>query len=96
MADEVIIRLHIVPGSKKDQVCGFMEDGRLKIKIAAKAADGKANERLVGYLSDVFGIKKSAISIQSGEFSRNKRVSVIGVETKIMQDSINRVLNQDP
>lgn len=96
MADEVIIILHVVPGSKKDQICGFMEDGRLKIKIAARAVDGKANQRLLDYLSELFGIKKSCISIQSGEFSRNKKLLVTGVDKKHLQKSLIRIMNQDP
>jgi len=96
MAAEVIVLLHVVPGSKKDQLCGFMEDGRLKIKVAARAVDGKANERLMDYLSEIFKIKKSNITIRSGEFSSDKRISIAGVDTRELQNALKQKLSQDP
>ena len=42
--------------------------------------DGAANKALIGFLSEVFGVPKSAISIEMGASGRTKRVEVDGLD----------------
>ncbi len=73
-------KIHVIPGSKKNQLVGYMEDGYLKIKLKAKPIEGKANKELVKYLSEVLNIKPSEILIDKGLTSRNKVVLIWNVE----------------
>ena len=76
----VLHKVHVIPGSKLNQMVGYMDDGSLKIKLKAKPIEGKANKELVKYLSDVLEIKVSEIEIDSGFNSRNKIVRIWNVE----------------
>jgi uncharacterized protein (TIGR00251 family) len=79
-------QIHLIPGSRQNQIVGYMDDGSLKIKIKAKPVEGKANNELIKYLSEILEIKKSDIEIDSGFTSRNKIVRIWNVEkTKIEQ-----------
>ena len=51
---------------------------RLKIRLAARAVEGAANAALIEFLADEFGVRKNDVTIESGERSRSKRVSVTG------------------
>jgi uncharacterized protein (TIGR00251 family) len=51
---------------------------RLKIRLAARAVDGAANEALVTFLADFFQVRNRSIKIESGAASRQKRISVLG------------------
>jgi uncharacterized protein (TIGR00251 family) len=53
----------------------------IKIKLHAAPVGGAANEELIEVLSEVFGIKKRAIKIISGQSSRNKVIEIEGVDT---------------
>jgi len=52
----------------------------LKIKVNAPPVRGAANEELIEILSEEFGIKKPAIKIIRGHFSRDKVVEIEGME----------------
>ena len=68
------IPVRIIPGSKKNSMEQHM--GRLKVKLTAPAVDGKANAALIQCVARQFGLRKSAVSIVSGEKSRNKILEV--------------------
>jgi len=79
-------KVHVIPGSKINQLVGFMDDGSLKIKIKAKPIVGKANRELIKFLADVLEIKASEVEIDSGFNSRDKIVRIWDVEkTRILQ-----------
>ncbi len=67
--------IRVQPGAKKNAVDGVL-NGRLKLRIAAPAVEGKANKAVVEYLAGVLKVKKSQVSILRGETSREKTVRV--------------------
>ncbi len=76
--DGVCLSLHCQPGARQTRVCGLHGD-RLKIALAAPAVDNQANQFLVGWLADQFGIPKDRVVLVSGQTSRQKRVRLSGV-----------------
>jgi hypothetical protein len=69
----------VQPGAKRTEVSG-LHDGRLKLRLAARAIEGAANAALIDFLAEKFGVRKSDVRIESGEGSRRKRVSVAGAQ----------------
>lgn len=65
------------PGARRSEVAG-LHGGRLKIRLAARATEGAANEALRELLAELLQTRKSDVRIDSGETSRQKRVSVSG------------------
>jgi hypothetical protein len=49
---------------------------RLKIRIAAPALDGRANEALVAFVAEALGVPKRSVRVAAGERSRDKVVAV--------------------
>ena len=70
-----MLQVHVQPGAARTEVAGLHGDC-LKIRLAARPIDGEANACLVGFLAEVLGVAKRAVSIDSGAASRRKRVSV--------------------
>jgi hypothetical protein len=75
-----VLELHVQPGAKRTEIAG-LHDGRLKIRLAARAVEGAANAALVGFLAEKFGVRKTDVTIESGENARRKRVSVRGARS---------------
>jgi uncharacterized protein len=73
----VILDLHVQPGAKRSEFAGE-HGGRIKLRLAAPAVDGKANEALVEFLADYFGVPKRNVRIAAGLKSRQKRVVIEG------------------
>lgn len=72
---DLLLALHVQPGAKTDRVDGLHGD-RLKVRISAAAADGKANAHLIGFLAGLFGVPLRQVTLLSGLSSRSKRVRI--------------------
>ena len=75
----MILDLHVQPGAKKSEFAGE-HGGRMKLRLAAPAVEGKANEALVDFLADYFDVPKRNVRIAAGLKSRQKRVIIEGAE----------------
>jgi uncharacterized protein (TIGR00251 family) len=71
------LALYVQPNAPMSKVVGVYQD-RLKIKIQAVPADGRANAEVVSFLSEVFSVPPSAVEILSGTTGRNKYVMIAG------------------
>ena len=60
---------------RKNAIAGPHGDA-LKVRIAAPAADNKANEALVDFLSGTLGVPKSYIAIRHGARARQKVIEI--------------------
>lgn len=67
--------LHVQPGATNTAFAGVYNE-RLKVRLAAKAVDGAANECLRDFLAQFFSVSKSCVTLVQGEKSRSKRVFV--------------------
>ena len=72
-----VLELHVQPGAARTQVVG-LHDGRLKVRVAARAMDGRANAALVEFVAAKLGAAKRGVHIDAGATSRRKRVQVVG------------------
>ena len=50
----------------------------MKIRLAAPPVDGAANDELVRFVAEAFGVPKRNVEIVSGATSRQKRVRIAG------------------
>lgn len=92
----LVLNIHVIPGSKLDQITGYMDDGSLKIKIKAKPIEGRANKELIKVLAGTLEIKESEIEICSGQTSRNKIVKIWGIDNNFLQKKIFAKIHQEP
>lgn len=85
------IAVQITPSASKNEVIGMQNDV-LRIKISAPPVKGKANKELIDYLSHLLGISKDRLDIIKGHTSKNKLISIdglnkISVLEKILSDT---------
>jgi len=65
-----------------------MRDGTIKIKLTAPPVEGKANQALVEFLSEVLDIPRSKIDIVAGSNSREKLISILDLDAETVQARI--------
>jgi uncharacterized protein (TIGR00251 family) len=80
-AGGVTIRVYVAPRSSASKVVGE-HNGALKVALTAPPVEGAANKALVDLLAKLLGVPKGAVTIVSGETSRNKTVRVDGVDAQ--------------
>ncbi len=76
-ADGWTLAVHVQPGARRSAVAGLHGE-RLKIRIAAPALDGRANDALVAFVAASLGVAKRSVRVASGERSRDKVVAIAG------------------
>lgn len=74
---EIYLKIKVRPGAGASAVKEVMEDGVIKIDIAAPAVKGKANAELVIFLAKEFGVLKNNVKIISGAGDKLKLVKVV-------------------
>jgi uncharacterized protein (TIGR00251 family) len=82
VAGGVTLAVRAQPGAKKTAIVGVYGEGdaaQLKIAVQAPPVEGRANEALVAFLADYFGVAKRSIELVSGELSRSKVFLLRGV-----------------
>jgi uncharacterized protein (TIGR00251 family) len=72
---ELRISVRVTPRAGTNRIDG-VEDGTLRVRVAAAPADGGANAAVLSVLADALGIPKSAVRLVSGTRSRQKIVAV--------------------
>ncbi len=73
----VFLNVRVQPRASREGIA-LMEDGSLKIRLAAPPVDGAANEALVRLLSELLSVPRSSVEIVSGRTSRAKIVRISG------------------
>ena len=68
------MEIKVIPNAKKR---AFIRSGsEITVRLTAQPLDGKANDELIRYLSDLFKVKKSSIKIVRGEKDRRKIIEI--------------------
>jgi hypothetical protein len=75
----VELEVLVVPRASRTRVAGIQE-GRLKVQLAAPPVDGEANAALVEFVAELFGVRRSAVTLVAGAASRRKRLRVAGAD----------------
>ena len=74
----VTFAVRVAPRASRNQIVG-VEGGALKIKLTAPPVEGAANAALIEFVAARLGVRRSAVSVVSGDKARNKLVRVNGV-----------------
>ncbi len=74
-AGGVVLLLTVQPAARRTELAG-LHDGLLRVRLAAPALEGRANEALRAWLAGQLGCARSAVQLLRGETSRRKQVAV--------------------
>lgn len=74
---ELYLRVKVRPSSPKNEVKEVMADDTIKINIAAKPINNRANEELKKFLGKILDVSSSRIKIISGKSESLKLIKII-------------------
>ena len=81
------LAIRIIPRAKRNQVVEIIDDGTIRIRLAASSGD-QINSELKAFLSNILGVSKSAIDVVAGQNSRDKLVSILNLSSDTAQMKI--------
>jgi uncharacterized protein (TIGR00251 family) len=86
VAGGVTLAVRAQPGAKKTAIVGVYGEGnaaQLKIAVQAPPVEGRANEALIAFLAETFGVPNRAVELVSGRLSRSKVFLLRGVSLQV-------------
>lgn len=73
----ITLRLRVHPGARRTRIVETLDDGTVKVDVAASPDDGAANAALLEFLAAALSVPVSCCAILSGRTSRRKCVRVV-------------------
>lgn len=71
----MILHIEAKPNARKNEY-SIVNENTLKLRIKAAPVEGKANEAIIEYLSEIFKVPKSKIIMLKGATSKYKRFEI--------------------
>jgi hypothetical protein len=75
--DVITLTLHVQPGAKHSGIAGLHGEA-LKLRLAAPPVEGRANDALLKFIAELFGVPLRQVELRQGGQSRHKVVAVSG------------------
>ena len=91
-ADHLTLTIRAKPNASRSAIIGEVDIGHeqraLAVALAAPPVDGAANKALIALFAKAFGVRKSAVTIASGETAKIKIVRIAGDGLKLAETAI--------
>ena len=72
----ITLNVKVVPRSSRSEIAGTMDDGTLKVKVAAVPEKGRANEELCSVLAAHYQVPVRDVAVIAGLTSTRKTVRI--------------------
>lgn len=82
------LAVRVTPRASHNEIVEIMEDGTIKVRIAAPPSDNESNDVLIGFLSEVLGVSKSRLDIVAGASGRDKLISVVDMDAETVHQRV--------
>jgi len=74
------LAVRVTPRASRNEIVEMLDDGTIKVRIAAPPVDGEANATLIEFLADILGVPKSRLDIVAGVSGRDKLIAVFDMD----------------
>ena len=82
------LAVRVTPRASRNEIAEVLDDGTIKVRIAAQPADDEANAALLDYMSEILGVPKSRLDIVAGLSGRDKLISVVDTDAETAHQRI--------
>jgi len=82
------LAVRVTPRASNNEIAEVLDDGTIKVRLAAAPADDETNEALVVFLSEILGVSKDQLDIVAGGVGRDKLVSVVDMDVETAHQRI--------
>lgn len=76
MEEALQVRVKVIPKSSRTELAAVLDDGTLRVRVAAAPEKGKANAALCEFLAGHFGVPKSKVRVVKGHSAAQKVVEI--------------------
>ncbi|MHB8810207.1 MAG: DUF167 domain-containing protein [Desulfobulbaceae bacterium] len=77
----LLLKLLVQPRASRNELAGLRGDA-LKLRLTTPPVEGRANQAVIAFLAKRLHLPKSALTIKSGQQSREKQVLISGCDAE--------------
>src|SRR5215208_4580276 len=82
------LAVRVTPRACRNEIVEMLDDGTIKVRLAAPPADNEANKALIEFLADILGVPKSRLDIVAGVTGRDKLIAVLDMDAETAHQRI--------
>jgi uncharacterized protein len=82
------LALRVTPRASKNEIVEVLIDGTVKVHLTAPPVEGKANEALLKFMSEVLDVPLSCLDIVAGAGGRDKLIAVTDMDASVLHKKI--------
>ena len=82
------LAVRVTPRASSNEIAEVLDDGTIRVRLAAPPVDNEANEALVVFLAEILGVPKTKLDIVAGSVGRDKLVSVVDMDVETAHQRI--------
>jgi uncharacterized protein len=82
------LAVRVTPRASHNEIVEMLEDGTIKVRIAAPPVDDEANTALIEFMAEILGVPKSRLDIVAGLSGRDKLISVTDMDVETAHQRI--------
>ncbi|HET9589232.1 MAG TPA: DUF167 domain-containing protein [Anaerolineales bacterium] len=82
------LAVRVTPRASRNEIVDLLDDGTIKVRLAAAPVDNEANQALIEFLADILGVPKSRLDIVAGATGRDKLVAVLDMDVETAHQRI--------
>lgn len=88
--------VRVTPRARRTEISDIIENGTVRVRVAAPTRDGEANRKLLAFLAEVLDIDLSRLEIVAGENGLDKIISVLDMPSDVAEKKLEHWLeNQE-
>jgi uncharacterized protein (TIGR00251 family) len=82
------LAVRVTPRASRNEIVEMLDDGTIKVRLAAPPVDNEANQALIEFLADILGVPKSRLDIVAGATGRDKLIAVLDMDVETAHQRI--------
>lgn len=82
------LAIRITPRASSNEIAEVLDDGTIRVRLAAPPTDNEANDALLVYLAEILGVPKTQLEIVAGSDGRDKLISVVDMDVEMVHQRI--------
>ena len=94
VGEDSVVLVHVGAGKARAGIVGF-HGPSLRVSLRARPVDGAANRELLVLLAGALGVRRGALSIESGLRGRDKRVRIGRLGPDVVRARLRTALSVD-
>ena len=89
--NDIALNVYVQPRASRNRLAG-MHGSSIKVCLTSPPVENKANEAVIHFFADLFGVPKTAVAIKSGKQSRSKKLLISNLSLNKAKEALSAAL----